>query len=192
MPYFAADSIMYTSVHPNMSSYISHEACASLITSETVHAQPRLICLVSGSLIMWNQRGHHSSAGRRNRKGQFPAGRPLLPPLPEGHASATCPSSLSGGVRFWVLASSIWGTPVSLTSRVTFSPRQVSRSVTSGRWPSVKMWSCLCPFTLLMVLSKEHHFGVKQDLMGGDRGRADGPGMAVFNEVALTQWEASY
>lgn len=141
---------------------------------------------------MWDQWGHHSSAGRRNRKGQFPAGRPLLPPLPEGHASAMCPSSPSGGVRFWVLASSIWGTPVSLVSRVTFSPRQVSCSVTSGRRLSVKMWSCLCLLTLLMVLPKEHCYGVKQDLMRDDRGDTDGAGMAMFDEVALSRWEVPY
>lgn len=117
---------------------------------------------------MWDQRGHYSSVGRRNQKGQFPAGHPLLPPLPEGHASAMCPSTPSGGVHFWVLMSSIWGTPVSLTSRVTFSPRQVSCLVTSGRRLSVKMWSCLCLLTLLMVLSKEHCFGVKQDLIWDD------------------------
>lgn len=129
---------------------------------------------------MWNQRGHHSSEGRRNGKGQFPAGRPLLPPLPEGHASAMCPSSPSGGVHFWVLASSIWGTPVSLTSRVTFSPRQVSCSVTSGWRLSVKMWSCLCLLTQLMVLPKEHCFGGKQGVMWDDRGDTK----ASFNVVA--------
>lgn len=122
---------------------------------------------------MWDQRGHHSSAGRRNRKGQFPAGRPLLPPLPEGHVSAMCPSSPSGGIHFWVLASSIRGTPVSLTSRVTFSPRHMSCSVTSGWRLSVKMWSCLCLLTLLMVLPKEHCFGVKQEMMCADRGDTD-------------------
>lgn len=94
-------------------------------------------CLLSVSLIMQNQRGHNSSADRRNRKGQFPAGHPLLPPLPEGHASAMCPSSLSGGVHFWVLASSIWGTPVSLTSRVTFSHvRCRARLRQGGGWVS--------------------------------------------------------
>lgn len=149
-------------------------------------------CLLSVSLIMQNQRGHNSSADRRNRKGQFPAGHPLLPPLPEGHASAMCPSSLSGGVHFWVLASSIWGTPVSLTSRVTFSPRQVSCSVTSGWRLSVKMWSCLCRSAPLMVLPKEHRFGVKQDLMWDDRGDRDKAGLAVFYEVALARQEASY
>lgn len=84
-----------------------------------------------------------------------------------------CPSSPSGGVHFGVLASSIRGTPVSLTSLVTFSPRQMSCSVTSGWRQSVKMWSCLCLLTLLMVLPKEHRFGVKREMMCDDRGDTD-------------------
>lgn len=54
------------------------------------------------------------------------------------------------------------------------------------------MCSFLCPLTLLMVLPKEHHFGAKPDLMGDGRGDTDGAVVAVFDEVALTQWEASY
>lgn len=141
--------------------------------------------LLSVILIMWHQRGHHSSARRRNRKGQFLAGRPLLPPLLEGHASAMCPSTPSGGVHFWVLAFSIWGTPVSLTSRVTFSPRQVSRWLTSGQRLCVKMCCSSCLLTLLMVLPKEHRFGVKQVLMRNDSTNTDEAGQAVFYKVLL-------
>lgn len=148
-------------------------------------------CLLSVSLIMWDQRGHRSSAAWRNRKGQFPAGRLLIPPLPEGHASAMCPSSPSGGVHFWVPASSIRGTPVSLTSRVTFSPRQMSRSVTSGWRLSVKTWSCFCLLSLIMVLPKEHCFGVNQQMMWDDRGVTDRTSLAVFDEEALAQRKES-
>lgn len=40
-------------------------------------------------------------------------------------------------------------------NRVTFSPRQVSRPLTSGRRLSVKMWPRLCcPLTALMVFTQ--------------------------------------
>ena len=140
---------------------------------------------------MWDQWGHYLSAGRRNWKGQILAGRPLLPPLTEGHASAMCPSTPSGSVLFRVLASCIWGTPL-FDNCVTFSQRQVSRPVTSGRRLSVKMCSCLCLMTVLMVLPKEHSFGVRQRLMWGDRGDTDRVRLAVFDKVALARWELSY
>lgn len=47
------------------------------------------------------------------------------------------------------------------------------------------MRRCLCPLFPLMVLPKEHRFGVKRDLMSDDRGDTDGAGLAVrFDEVA--------
>ena len=43
-----------------------------------------------------------------------------------------------------------------------------------------------------MVLPKEHHFGVKQHLMRGDRGDTEEAGLAVSDELAPARWEASY
>lgn len=162
------------------------------IPYKSVHTYPYLISLLSVSLIMCDERRHRPSAAQTNGKGQFSAGHPFLPPPLEGHASAMCPSTRSGGVHFWVLMSTVWGTPVSLTKRVTFSPRQVSCPVTSEWRHSVKMWPCLRLYTPLMVLPKEHRFGVKHDLIGDDRGDIGGASQALSNEVTLVSLEASY
>lgn len=81
--------------------------------------------------------------------------------------------------------------PCLFDNRVTFSWRQVSRAVTSERWPRVRTWPCLCLLTVLMVLSKEHRFGAKRDLMGDDRLDRDGAGLAERDEVVRAQRDVS-
>lgn len=82
--------------------------------------------------------------------------------------------------------------PCLFDNRVTFSRRQVSRPVTSERRPSVRTWPCLCLLTVLMVLSKEHRFGAKRDLMRDDRLDRDGAGLAEHDEVVQARRDVSY
>lgn len=82
--------------------------------------------------------------------------------------------------------------PCLFDNHVTFSLRQVSRPVTSERRPSVRTCPCLCPLTVLMVLSKEHRFGAKRDLMRDDRLDRDGAGQAEHDEVVRARRDVSY
>lgn len=98
-----------------------------------------------------------------------------------------------GGVHFEYPTFPCLRRHVSLTGCVTFSPRQVSRSVTSGPLARVSKRGPVCVLlTPLTVLAKEHCTGVKWDLMRDDRGDTDRPGLATVGEGALARWEAAY